>query len=357
MNVQPTRVIPHTRPLLFADDRLYCARFDRIVSTGDYGLTFRDEGRLQLDLPMRRVFAQMPFVQRVARATVYRMRVLPDGTRIFVFRGGVYTQAHGQPYATRTYVVQRGSRPVSLAVSRSGHVIFGEYWSNPERAAVNVFGSKDMGKTWSPVYTFAAGSIRHVHGATYDPWEDCFWLCAGDYGDENKLVRATTDFRDVRVVRQGGQGNRFYQILAMRDRLVTATDTPLEKNYICTIDKCSFELTNQTEIENTSFYNCQIGDRVFISTNAEPTEVNDQSASYVWMGSPEGALWKRVMIFPIDIYTRTAQRCGIPTRILQYPSVFFPEGHNPGQTLVCHCLGVAEYDDAMLCFEPCAMPA
>jgi hypothetical protein len=143
----------------------------------------------------------------------------------------------------------------------------------------------------------------------------------------------------------------------MGDLLVIDTDTLLEKNHICTIDKRSFELTNQAEIENTNFYNCQLGDRVFMSTNAEPTDVNDQSASHVWMGDPRRAVWKRVMTFPIDAYTRTAQKCGIPTGILQYPSVFFPEGENPGRMLVCQCLGVAKYDDAMLCFDSTAWAA
>ena len=42
--------------------------------------------------------------------------------------------------------------------------------------------SIDNGENWEPVYRFKAGSIRHIHGITYDKWDDCFWICTGDHG-------------------------------------------------------------------------------------------------------------------------------------------------------------------------------
>jgi len=284
------------------------------------------------------------------------MRILPDGTKVFLFRGGVYVQKAGSRTAVRTYTVRHGSRPVSLSVSRDGLVVFGEYWSNVERAAVHVIGSRDAGRTWSEMYRFEAGQIRHIHGISYDPWEDCFWICAGDYEDENRLVRASPDFRDVRIRRQGGQGNRFYQLLVLQDVLLTATDTPLEENHICTIDKRSGDLVRCARIENSSYYNCLVGGRAVVSTNAEPTKVNDESATYVWMGTPGRTDWKRVLTFPVDRYFRMTRLPKVPRGLFQYPRVFFPDGENPGRFLVCHCIGVELYDDAMLCFDTAEWP-
>lgn len=351
-NASPIRVIPHTRPLLFHEGRLYCARFDRIVSTSDYGTSFQDETTLDLPMKSRPILRLFPLAQRIVRASTYRMRVLPDGSRVFIFRGGVYTQRPGEPTARRTYVVERGSRPVSLAVSRDGLVVFGEYFDNAERGPIRIFASRDSGQTWGPVYTFPAGEVRHVHGISYDPWEDCFWICAGDYGPENQLLRASTDFRDLRMLRQGGQGNRFYYLLVTENHLVTATDTPLEDNHICVIDKHTGELEQVARIENTSFYSCWVGGKIFLSTNAEPSPVNDTEASHVWMGDLEGGGWRRILTFPGDFFHRLTHLPGVHSGLFQYPRIFFPEGENPGRELVCYGLGVRGYDDAMLCFDP-----
>lgn len=345
-------VIPHTRPLYFSEDRLFCSRYDKICSTSDYGVTFRDEGVLDVKLRYRNLIGLSPLVQRVTRSSVYRMRVLPNGNRVYLFRKGVYTQPAGTEKAFRTFPVERGSRPVSLDVDARGLTVFGEYWDNPGREAIRIFGSRDGGLTWEVVYTFPAGAVRHVHGISYDKWRDRFIICTGDYGDENRLIEATTDFREVRIICQGGQGHRFYYTMVCEDCLVTATDTPLEENQICIIDKRTGTLDRVATIENTCFYICAVNDNIFVSTNAEPSEVNDTGAAHIWRGnlSSRGE-WDRCLSLPVDFYDRLTRLPGVPTALFQYPGVFFPEGDNPGNNLVCHCLGLRGYDDAMVCFN------
>lgn len=345
------------RPLYFGPNGvLYCARFDRIYSTSDFGRTLQEEGRLENHFRLRPILAKASLAQRVMRAQIYRMRVLPDGTKIYIFRRGGYTQAPADKVAVRTFTVQRGSRSVSLAVSRDGAVVFGEYWSNAERDEVHVYGSGDGGKHWAPVYTFPARSIRHIHGISYDPHEDCFWLCTGDYQDENQLLRASTDFKTIRLLRQGGQGNRFYFLLVLEQQLLAATDTPSEQNYVCLINKETGALTKVAEIENTNFYSCRLGNKVFLSTfdlstNAEPSTVNDTRHTHMWMGDLDTGRWRRLQTFPIDRYARLCHWPGVPNGLFQYSSVFFPEGDNPSGTLVCYGLGVRVYDNALFCYN------
>lgn len=349
--MKPIRVIRDLRPLYFHEGRLYCVGYDRISSTDDYGKTFREEGRLDLALPYGALVARSKLVQRVLRANVYRMRILPNGNRVFVFRGGVYTQESGQPRAVKTHSFERGSRPVSLAADKDGVVVFGEYWSNVERDAVRIFRSRDFGYSWEVCYTFEPGAIRHVHGISYDRWEDCFWICTGDYEDENRLIRTTTDFRNLQIVSRGGQLNRFYSIQVGEHQLLTATDTPLEQNFVCTVAKQSGTIEAVARIENSSFYGCTVNGYAFVSTNAEPTVVNDADASHVWAGRVEGGGWRRVLSFPVDRYTRLARLPGLPAGLFQYPRVFFPEGDNPGDVLVCQAIGVHGVGNATLCYD------
>jgi hypothetical protein len=349
---EPAFVRRNLRPLYFGPDGvLYCACFDRILSTGDFGRTLREEGRLENHFRIRPLLARAPLAQRVLRTQIYRMRVLPDGTKIYIFRKGIYTQAPTEQVAVRTFSVPRGSRPVSLAVSRTGLVVFGEYWDNAERSDVHVYGSSDRGKSWAPVYTFPAGSIRHVHGISYDPGDDCFWLCTGDYDDENQLIRASTAFKTIHMLRQGGQGNRFYYLLVLEKDLLTATDAPAEQNHVCIINKESGELKRVAEIENTNFFSCRMGNKVFLSTNAEPSAVNDTRRMHVWMGDLDTGRWRKFQTFPTDRYARMCRGPGVPRGLFQYSTVFFPEGDNPSNMLVCYGLGIRGYDNAFFCYD------
>lgn len=349
-NHRPQRVIPHTRPLYFHGGKLFCSRFHRIFSTVDGGRTFALEAELAIPTAQR-IFQFSSLAQRVLRLSVYRMRVLPCGNRVFVFRRGIYTQVAGDPSARLTFPVTRGSRPVSLADDGEGRIVFGEYFSNPDRGAVHVYASDDGGQTWEVAYTFPAGAIRHVHGISHDPWRGGFWICTGDYDEENQLLWSDSDFSQVEVVRQGGQQNRFYYLQVNKDYLITATDTPLEDNHVMLIEKSSGRAAQVARIENSNFYGCQVGDRVFLSTNAEPSPVNDVSASHLWMGDLETEQWKRVLSFPVDWYDRLTHLPGVKKGLFQYPRVFFPEGPNPTNWLVCYCLGVERYQDAMVCFD------
>jgi hypothetical protein len=348
---RPFRAVKNLKPLLFHGGALYCARFTRVFKTTDFGEHLTPVADLVLDRKVLRPLAVSPLLQRVLRAAVYRMRVLPGGGMVFVFRKGVYVLEPGSSEAHCTFRVRRGTRPVSLAVSPDGLVVFGEYFSNPERDEVYIYGSRDAGRSWEVVYTFPKRSIRHVHGVTYDPYDDCFWVTTGDRDGECRLLRAGRDFGSLDLVCCAGQGSRFYSVHTGQDRLVMATDTPLAPNYIVVFDKRTGRLERRQQIENSSFYHCEVGGRLYLSTNAEPSALNDMSASHVWSGSTAGDGWERRLSISVDFWTRVARFPGLPSGLFQYPRVFFPEGPNPTGVLVCYGVGLRGWDDTMLCFD------
>jgi len=349
------RIVPHTRPLLFHHGRLYCARFDSIVSTPDFGVTFTDEGRLAPEIPCRTIVRATPLLQRIARAAVYRMQILPDGSRVFVFRGGIYRQRSGETIGRRTFVVTRGSRPVSLAAGGDGLVVFGEYWPNRQKEPVHIYGSRDGGAHWDVMHTFGPGEIQHVHGISYDRYGDEFWICTGDNDDECQILRASRDFSKVQLVRKGGQSNRYYSILVTEHALLSATDTPLEDNYICAMDKCTGEVRRLQRIENSSFHGCFVGDRFFVATIAEPSAVNDVRAIHLWTGRLADRRCCRVLTLPVDLPSRIQLWPGIPNNLFQWAQLFFPEGENPAEMLVGHVMGIAGMDDAMVCWSTASL--
>ncbi len=57
--------------------------------------------------------------------------------------------------------------------------------------------SIDDGQTWARGngwnWNFETGvglrTIKHFHAVRYDPWRDCWWVCAGDSNDESAIIR------------------------------------------------------------------------------------------------------------------------------------------------------------------------
>jgi hypothetical protein len=341
------------RPLYFDGSSLLCSRFNRIYRTGDLGASFEPVARLDIKGAMNKVLGLSPLAQRVLRSAVYRMRVLADGNLVFVFRKGIYTLENGNDVAVKTFDVTRGSRPVSLASKPGGLVVFADYWANRAREEVNVYGSEDGGMSWQKVHVFPPGEVRHVHGITYDRWEDCFWIVSGDYDDENCLFRAAPDFSGVKPAKRGGQANRFYSVVALERVLIMATDTPLEANYISVFDKRSREMQQVQHTQNSTFYSCAVGRRIFISTNAEPSAANDTEHSHLWMGLPDYLEpWRHIAAYRSDLWDRVSYKVpGVPSGLFQFPRIYFPDGENNSGHLVCHMIGLRGLDNAMVVFD------
>ena len=330
---------------------------DRIVSTTDFGQSFIDEASWLSSYPFEQSSEPGRWPNESHAPACTGCAFSPTGTDCTCSVGSIPSVCRPGT-ARRSYAVTRGSRPVSLATGADGFTVFGDYWANEVLEPVRIHGSRDGGATWNVVYAFSAGEVRHVHGISYDPYDTCFWICAGDDGDQCRLLRASADFRNVEIVRKGGQENRFYSLLVAKHQIITATDTPFEDNSICAIDKRTGQLRRIARIENLSFYSCFVGSRFFVSTNAEPSSVNDVREVHLWMGTMEGdapTSARRVLSLPIDLYSHV-QRCpGIPSGLFQYPRIFFPEGENPSDMLVGHAIGVGRWDGSMIVWNVAAL--
>lgn len=348
------------RPLLFNGNMLYCAKYNQIVATNDFGETFVALGELKISNRFKPLADFSAIARRVLRMSVYRLRVADNGNIVCVFKGGIYLLRNGEKEGHCVFPILKGSRPVSLAAKPGGIIVWGEYHSNRERGEVAIFGSRDCGESWQPIYRFPPASIRHVHGITYDEYDDCFWICTGDHDGEEQLLRADANFENVEIILRHGQENRFYSMVATPDYVVAANDSPNADNYVRRLDKKSGVVTDIARIDNSSFYSCILGNLYFCSTNAERPEkdspktfkeVNDFSASHVWMIDIGSSQAKSVLRFPVDIWYRLSTLPTVPDSLFQYSRIFFPDGKNNSDKLVCYATGTRNTDDCMLVYD------
>lgn len=273
------------------------------------------------------------FSARLRRDGFHALVELPDGTLVAVPPRII---AHLPPGANRfaaTFSIPRGTRPLSLASTPDGQVFWGEYFNNPERDAVHIYGSEDGGKTWQIRYTFPPKSIRHIHSVTYDPHVNCLWVLTGDLDEECRLIRAAPDFSSVEVVLGGSQQTRAVTLLPFPDAVYFATDSPSEQNYVYRLNR-NGQLHRLSPINSSSFYCANAGGALFFSTVVEPSPVNRDSHASLY-GSDD---WQNFAVFlswPRDF---------LPLRFFQYPNIILPSGGNDADILAITGLAVRGED-------------
>jgi hypothetical protein len=347
----PARVarFPQLRALAWSADQLYASRGYELLSANLGNIYpaiswnriagFRPPWRRRLSVTNR-------LTARLFRDGFHALAVLPNNGLIAAVAGAIVTLRPGENEFHVTHAITRGTRPLHITAVSSGTVYWGEYFDNPSRAEVHVYASTDGGATWHVAYTFPAGAIRHIHNIVYDRWENCLWILTGDYGNECRILRASSDFSRVDVVLQGNQQARAVALIPMPDGLYFSSDTPLESNYIYRFDRKG-TLMRLASISSSSIYGCRVGNRVFFSTMAEPSEVNSDQHVRIY-GSNAGTAatpdsvensdqenWQPLLAWKKDFW---------PMRFFQYGNAFLPDGDNSTPYLAVSTIAV-ESDD------------
>jgi hypothetical protein len=281
----------------------------------------------------RRVTSSLRWTARLCRDGFHALGVLSSGSLVAAVPGAIVTQKLGEKSFTISHRVKRGTRPLHLTPTPDGRVFWGEYFDNPRREEVHIFGSRDQGSSWQIVYTFSRGEIRHVHNIIYDKWEECLWILTGDYGPECRILRASLDFRDVEPVIAGNQHARAVAILPTRNALYFSSDTPLEPNHVFRLDR-SGSLTSVADLSSSSIYGCKIDDKMFFSTMAEPSTANTEREVRLYAGG-EDCDWKPVLSWTKD---------RLPMRYFQYGNGILPDGDNTSGLLAITTIAIEKGD-------------
>jgi hypothetical protein len=275
---------------------------------------------------------------RLFRDGFHVLAVLPGGGFVAAIPGSILTLGADATEFRRTHAITRGTRPLHITAVPGGAIFWGEYFDNPSRDEVHIYGSTDFGATWNVAYTFPKGAIRHVHNIVHDPFVNCLWVLTGDNSDECRILRATCDFKDVQPVLQGRQQARAVAAIPTEDGLYFSSDTPLESNFIYRLDRDG-KLSQLAAISSSSIYGCRAGNHLFFSTMVEPSEVNrDRSVRIYGARLARADEWQPLLSWEKDRW---------PMNFFQYGNALLPDGNNATQYLAVTTIAVDSDDMVM----------
>ncbi len=253
-------------------------------------------------------------LSRLLRAEIHDYITLRSGCGICIAKKAIFLENKTSKKFEKVFVVPRGSRPMMLCEDTEGNLFFGEYFDNKERNEVKIYSSFDNGNTWKIAYTFFPDTIRHIHGIQMDPFTGFIWITTGDEDGECNIALTKDKFKTLEIIATGGQEFRACNLLFLEDKIIYGTDSPYIQNFIRAISRNDFSIVNITKVQGSVINACRIGNKCIISTTVEPSKINKEKNSYIWI-SENGLHWTQIGCFRKDIYNIT---------LFQYGNIRFP---------------------------------
>jgi len=261
------------------------------------------------------VFSEFFLTRRFFRAEIRNLYVFRDNTIMCIAKKGIYKYNSRNHIFEKAFHIKRGSRPLNLCQDDKGDIYFGEYFSNYDKEPVHVYYSRDNGENWDIAYTFAQGTINHIHGIFYDNYTQNIWFATGDREGECVIGYTQDSFGTVNIVYKGNQEYRTCKLFFYPDKIVYATDSQYVKNEIKSFDRETKQICVLQDIQGSCIYGVQLGSVSLLSTTVEPSDINKDQRSYLWM-SNNGLKWEPVCAFKKD---------NLPFVLFQFGSIRFPE--------------------------------
>lgn len=296
--VLPTKRWPGLRAhVALPDGTLYASRGYTLVHSRDWGASWITGPSIQPPF-VESLVCSGNMGRRLLRGGIHGLAVTDDGSLVVIGRKSIYHSAPDEELMHRVFRVSRGSRPLSLCHVPGGLICFGEYFGNPNRAAVHIFGSLDNGRTFEPLYTLPPQSVRHIHGLFYDPYRQGIWVLTGDEENESRFLLASEDLKYVEVMLQQGQISRAVSVIVTAEGLYYGTDTPLEQNYVCFFEVATGTVHRLGQLPSSCFTSCRLGNTCFFECVAEPSQTNEERQVSIWSLTTDGRLhlhsqWER----------------------------------------------------------------
>ncbi|HLP15687.1 MAG TPA: hypothetical protein VK470_05480 [Bacteroidota bacterium] len=278
-----------------ATGRLWVTRGYDVFYSDDLGETFTFRTTIETRW-LKKQSSKWDITTRLLRRGFLQLQPSEDGSLLGVVYGAVVRCEPGDDRFTQVF--ERPGRTMKLETLPGGEIFAGEYYFNRKRDEVLVFRSGDGGRTWSEVYRFKAGAIRHIHALVYDKRCDRLIVLTGDTDPESKVLFTTDGFKSVTVLSEGSQRSRAMTIQPTEGGYFLPTDTPFEQNYIQYL-KFDGKLSIRCPIVGSCLGGSQVSGWSLFATATEPSLVNF-NPSVILYGTADGIEWHVIHTWRVD---------------------------------------------------------
>lgn len=259
------------------------------------------------------------------------------------------------------------SEVINFCSTKDG-VYWGDYGRNPELREVKVYRLQHtascvplVASDWrssdglqlNKVYTFEAGTVRHIHNIVKDG--DGYLLFLGDNEEEAGIYRINSDWTKVKPWKTGQQKYRAVVGWPYQGGVLYATDSVETENHIRYIS-ADGEEKELASLNGSCIYGCETKDYYLFSTTVEPHEGGGKlSLLFEKLGG--GIKSRDVTIMAVrkkDLSVRIIanyRKDGWPMKLFQYGRCIFAGGQQNTNAVWCSPVACKKYDGKSIKIE------
>jgi hypothetical protein len=319
--------------LLCTDETIYLSKDFAIWTMGLNGAGPRRLASVPVS-PALKQAVRWRYLRRLGRLDVRELIQVPGAGLLAIVRKGLFLLEPGSEEFSAVFQVTDGGRPKGLAVTPRGHIYVGEYFFNPQRKPLRIWGSADGGRSWGIAHILPAGSAQHIHNLVWDPYRQGVWILTGDLEGECALLFTQDDFQTVTEVVRGGQIFRACQIFPQPDGLCYGTDSETDKNWVISLNIDRGHPEKIHPLPGSCIYAAHMAGRYFLSTAVEPSKVNHYHKTALW-SSLDLQHWSKIIEF---------QKDWLPGEYFGFGNIILPRIQKPFPKLIFSTLAVKNYD-------------
>jgi hypothetical protein len=306
---------------------------------------------------IERNLSKVNFLSRLLRTGVRYGKLISANEVLFVLNKTIYNLNIETKLIRAEHSLEKGNRPLSMARIQDidgfeNGVYYGEYFSNPRKAKVNIF-QRDNDGNWHVAGFFPKGTINHIHALVPDHFRKCVWILTGDFDTAAGIWVSKNGFDTIEPVLTGEQKYRACVAFPSENGLLYATDTPFCQNAIQFLAKSDNKWISKriVEIDGPAVYGCKLKNNFVFSTSVEGNGTEQglklktllerkrgkgvkSASSHIYLGNLEMGFEK--------VYGD--KKDFLPFNLFQFGSILFPEGENKTNTLAFYPIALRNCD-------------
>lgn len=270
MNLEILNSVKNCQVKFTEGQNIWALRGRYLYLSNNNGKNWKKHSIIRMDLK-KEILTKNNLIRRSLCLDHQILIKLEDSTIIVFLGSGIYRSIEEKKSLHKVFSFQNGRRLLANGATKDldGNIYFGEYFSNKKRKKVEIFKSEDRGIHWYPVYTFAKGSIRHIHAVQFDNYENLLWIATGDNKKEAKIAYSENGGKTFTFIGKGSPIWKTAGLTFTENYVYWGTDNPKDSNYIYRWSRKDKSIEKLTSIEEAVYYSKKVGDYFLFSTVVE----------------------------------------------------------------------------------------
>lgn len=349
------------KPLCFIGDKLLIFKKGKIFQLDLHDYTKKYICSLEMG-KKQRYLSKSRLISRLLRLEPRGIIKMDEETILLSYKGSLYRLDVKGQKAEHIHSFRIGmSAPLSLARIENidgfcERYCYGEYFSNPEKKEVKIYGTDKNGFDWHEIYCFPDGAINHIHSIIPDPYQNKVWVFTGDFGEEAGIWFTDDDFKTMKRYLTGKQQYRSCVGFPTAEGLIFATDTPLEENFIYLVSR-EKKLERICTLEGPSIYGTEFGDKFLLSTvvegHSDEKRRRWELISYKRGQGVKSRYCELLIGNLIEGFSKLGRykKDFLPMGLMQFGTISFPSDYNPTDKIVFCGIAIKEIEGTLCIME------